>query len=263
MLSGHNKSKPGTVVHFNNSHCAMGNCMENESVVPVNNPTFDPKTINHTIDVYFYPLSPPSRAALMLIKALGIKHNVKIVNIMAGEQMTPEFLKMNPMHTVPTINDGGFILWDSHVIMKYLVEQYAKDDSLYPKDPKKGAIVNQRLHFNTTTLFPKLLDYCVPVLFNNEEPDPNKATKFEELLNILDGFLKNQSWVAGDNLTIADFAIITVVATAEGVGFKISNYPNVFAWYQRAKNAMSTYGYEEINQAGANGFGSVFKSKLK
>nr|AFM57703.1 glutathione S-transferase D2 [Tribolium castaneum] len=241
----------------------MGNCMENESVVPVNNPTFDPKTINHTIDVYFYPLSPPSRAALMLIKALGIKHNVKIVNIMAGEQMTPEFLKMNPMHTVPTINDGGFILWDSHVIMKYLVEQYAKDDSLYPKDPKKGAIVNQRLHFNTTTLFPKLLDYCVPVLFNNEEPDPNKATKFEELLNILDGFLKNQSWVAGDNLTIADFAIITVVATAEGVGFKISNYPNVFAWYQRAKNAMSTYGYEEINQAGANGFGSVFKSKLK
>ncbi|XP_044255683.1 glutathione S-transferase 1-1-like [Tribolium madens] len=263
MFSDHT-AKQRKQIQFNNFNFVMGNCIADESVIHVNNSTFDPNTINHTIDVYYYPLSPPSRAALMLIKALGIKHNVKIVNIMAGEQMNPEFLKMNPMHTVPTINDGGFILWDSHVIMKYLVEQYAKDDSLYPKDPKKGAIVNQRLHFNATTLFPKLLDYCVPVIFNNEEPDPNKATKFEELLSLLDGFLdNNQTWVAGDNLTIADFAIITVIATAEAVGFKISKYPNVFAWYQRAKNAMSAYGYEEINQAGANGFGSIFKSKLK
>lgn len=45
--------------------------------------------------------------------------------------------------------------------MKYLVDQYAKDDSLYPKDSKKGAVVNQRLFFSAGTLFPRFVDYIV------------------------------------------------------------------------------------------------------
>lgn len=49
----------------------------------------------------------------------------------------------------------------SHVIMKYLVDQYGKDDSLHPKDAKKGAIVNHRLFFSATVLFPRLQDYCI------------------------------------------------------------------------------------------------------
>ncbi|RZC32002.1 glutathione S-transferase 1-like [Asbolus verrucosus] len=122
---------------------------------------------------------------------------------------------MNPVHTVPTMNDNGFILWDSHVIMKYLVDQYAKDDSLYPKDAKKGAMVNLRLYFDATVLSPRFADYCAPVLFADQQPDPSKAAKFEEALSILDGFLKDQSWVAGQNMTIADFSVIAVISTAE------------------------------------------------
>lgn len=49
---------------------------------------------NRTIDVYFFPMSPPSRAVLLLIKALGLKYNVKTVNILMGEQMQPDFLKV-------------------------------------------------------------------------------------------------------------------------------------------------------------------------
>jgi hypothetical protein len=45
--------------------------------------------------------------------------------------------------------------------MCYLVEQYAKDDSLYPKDPKKRAVVNHKLYFNTTTLYQRFLNYYV------------------------------------------------------------------------------------------------------
>jgi glutathione S-transferase len=45
--------------------------------------------------------------------------------------------------------------------MCYLAEQYAKDDSLYPKDPKKRAVVNHKLYFNTTTLYQRFLDYSV------------------------------------------------------------------------------------------------------
>ncbi|ENN73491.1 hypothetical protein YQE_09916, partial [Dendroctonus ponderosae] len=46
-----------------------------------------------------------------------------------------------------------------HVIMQYLVDKYAKDDSLYPKDLKKRAIVNLRLFFDACYLFPKFGAY--------------------------------------------------------------------------------------------------------
>lgn len=49
---------------------------------------------NHIIDIYHFPLSPPSRATLLLIKALGLKHNVKVVDISKTEQMDADFVKV-------------------------------------------------------------------------------------------------------------------------------------------------------------------------
>jgi hypothetical protein len=45
--------------------------------------------------------------------------------------------------------------------MCYLVEQYAKDDFLYPKDPKKRSLVNERLYFDATTLYQRFINYFV------------------------------------------------------------------------------------------------------
>lgn len=47
--------------------------------------------------------------------------------------------------------------------MTYLADQYAKNDSLYPKDPKKRALVNQRLYFDIGTLYARFADYYVSV----------------------------------------------------------------------------------------------------
>lgn len=69
--------------------------------------------------------------------------------------------QMNPQHTVPTLDDDGYILWDSHAINAYLVEKYGKDDSFYPKDLKKRGIVDQRLHFDTGVLFPPAFETVV------------------------------------------------------------------------------------------------------
>lgn len=63
---------------------------------------------------------------------------------------------MNPQHTVPTLDDDGFYIWDSHAISAYLIGKYAKDDSLYPKDLQKRAVIDQRLHFDSGILFPRL-----------------------------------------------------------------------------------------------------------
>lgn len=61
----------------------------------------------------------------------------------------------------------------SHAINAYLVNKFGKDDTLYPKDPQKRAIVDQRLHFDSGVLFPRMRDITVGIfyIFQSEWPD--------------------------------------------------------------------------------------------
>ena len=68
------------------------------------------------IDLYYMSLSAPCRAVILTAKLAGVELNLKIVNLMTGEQMKPEFLKLNPQHTVPTLDDNGFIITESRAI---------------------------------------------------------------------------------------------------------------------------------------------------
>lgn len=47
-----------------------------------------------TIDLYYLPPSPPSRAVILLAKALGIHLNLKVIDVSKGEQLSPEFIKV-------------------------------------------------------------------------------------------------------------------------------------------------------------------------
>jgi len=209
-----------------------------------------------TIDFYFLDGSSPCRSVLLVAKAVGVELNLKMTDLMKGEHMTPEFLKMNPQHTIPTINDDGFCLWESRAILGYLVDQYGKDDTLYPKDPKKRALVEQRLYFDAGTLYQRFGDYYYPTMFGGAPADPAKMEKLEEAFAFLNTFLEGQSWAAGSNMTIADLALVASVATVEAVEFNVKKYPNVQSWYERVqKNAP---GYE-ANAVGAAHFGELYK----
>jgi len=105
------------------------------------------------IDLYYFPESAFCRSTMMVARVLGLEVNLKFVDLLTDEQMTPAFLKINPQHNVPVINDDGFYLNESRAICTYLIQKYAKDDTLYPKDPAQRALVNHRLYFDMGTLY--------------------------------------------------------------------------------------------------------------
>ncbi|KAK9709189.1 Glutathione S-transferase, N-terminal domain [Popillia japonica] len=142
--------------------------------------------------LYSTDLSPPCRAVLLVGKALGLYLNVQECNLWAGEHTTPEYLKLNPQHTVPTLVDGDVVITNSHAITIYLVEKYGKNDLLYPKDLVRRPLVNQRLFFDEGTMFQILfLTMKYSILRGQKIPELNKE-RAEEAYGFLETFLEDE-----------------------------------------------------------------------
>lgn len=109
------------------------------------------------LTLYNLPLSPPARAVLLTIRNLGLEVNLKNVNLMDDEHMDAEFRKLNPLHQIPVLVDHAnddFVVTESRAVMAYLVNSRQPGGSLYSNDPKQRAIIDQRLYYDATVVFP-------------------------------------------------------------------------------------------------------------
>ncbi|XP_037044324.1 glutathione S-transferase 1-like [Bradysia coprophila] len=202
------------------------------------------------ITLYYAIVSQPSRSVLLVGKALGLDFDLKSVNLFNAEHLTPEFVKMNPQHTIPMINDNGVVVYDSHAIAAYLADKYGKDDKLYPRDLAKRAEVNARLHFDTGFLFARLRFLYEPILyFGSGEVPQDKVEYLQKCWPLMEAFLEKTNYVCGDEMTIAD---LCCVATISSVGHYApidpEKYPKLLAWLKRM--AELPY-YNEANGIGA------------
>uniref|UniRef100_A0A0K8TUE3 Glutathione-S-transferase n=1 Tax=Epiphyas postvittana TaxID=65032 RepID=A0A0K8TUE3_EPIPO len=213
-----------------------------------------------SIKLYHFPISGPSRGALLAARAIGVPVEVKIVNLFQKEQLKEEFLKINPQHCVPTLDDDGFVIWESRAIASYVADKYGKDDQLYPKDLKHRAIVNQRLYFDSSSLYVKIRAICFPILFLGEtEIKESLKNDLNVTLGFLEEFLNSTKWVAGDSPTIADTSIYASLSSILAVGWDISSFPNIQRW---VKLCTTLPGFAE-NEEGAKEFGEAVKKNLK
>lgn len=109
--------------------------------------------------LYHSPLSPFSRAVRLLLRYLNIEVEVKVIDLAKQEQLETWFREINPQHCVPTIDDNGFILWESRAILTYILDSKAPE--MVPTSPKEKAVLNQRLQFELGVLAPKLFALIV------------------------------------------------------------------------------------------------------
>jgi glutathione S-transferase len=105
--------------------------------------------------------SPVSRSGLLLIRSLGLDVDLKLIDMPSGEHCKPEFLKLNPLHQLPVLVDGDFVLAESRAILAYLVNKYKPGSSWYPNDPQARAVVDQRLYYDSSNVYSSLAQIVV------------------------------------------------------------------------------------------------------
>src|ERR1044071_3560216 len=134
------------------------------------------------------------KKALWAAEELGLKYERIDAGLQFGVNKTPEYLKMNPTGLVPTIEDDGFRLWESHTIVRYLAAKHGTG-TLCPKDLQARADAERWMDWGLTR---------TPA----EKRDPKaieagrKASN--DLMAIPEGVLKEKKFIAGDNFTMGD-----------------------------------------------------------
>ncbi|KAL1506148.1 hypothetical protein ABEB36_005565 [Hypothenemus hampei] len=190
------------------------------------------------ITLYSVSDGPPSLAVQQCLKYLGIDYTLVNVDFGLGEHMTEDFAKKNPQKEIPVLDDNGFQLGESNAILQYLADKYAKDDTLYPNDLKERALVNHRLCFNLSTYYRYISEHVMAPIFFDYKRTPLSLKKTYIALDNFNTYLQltGTKYAATNNITIADFQLVTATMCLEAIDFDISNYSLVQNWYSTYKS---------------------------
>uniref|UniRef100_A0A182MHB0 glutathione transferase n=1 Tax=Anopheles culicifacies TaxID=139723 RepID=A0A182MHB0_9DIPT len=184
-------------------------------------------------------VSPPCQSAILVAKKLGITLNLKKTNIHDPVERDA-LTKLNPQHTIPTLVDNGHVVWESYAIVTYLVEAYAKDDTLYPKDPKVRSVVNQRLFFDIGTLYKQLID-VIHLVVKKEQPTDEQMEKLKKSIALLEHFVTERSYAAADHMTVADICLLSTVTALNWLKYDLEPFPHIRAWVARVTAEIPDY----------------------
>ena len=179
--------------------------------------------------------TPNARKIAIALLEMDLEWRLEEVDILAGDQLTPEFLALNPNNKTPVIVDedgpaGRLVLWETGAILLYLAD---KTGRFLPADPVARAICWQWLMFQVSGIGP-MFGQAAHFGFYAAERHPYAIERYtrevDRLLRVLDGQLARTEWVAGGEYTIADMAMLPYLRRP--VEEQGSRYPHVARWGQ-------------------------------
>jgi glutathione S-transferase len=154
-----------------------------------------------------------------------------------GKNKTPEYLALNPNGLVPTINDDGFILWESNSCVRYLAAKYGKG-RLWPADPQLAASASRWMDWQLSTVNPPVGTLFRALLKNPRDDIPTAELEAArkragEVWKMLDAQLAKTPFVAGTDLTVGDIALGNAIHRWFKFPLERPDLPGLKAWYDR------------------------------
>lgn len=144
---------------------------------------------------------------------MKLKLNIfsRSLDLLKGEHLKPDYIAINPASTVPALIDGDLQLFDSSAMAIHMVEKYAKDDSLYPKDPSRRAKVNEKLFYVASTIFPNVYNVFFPVIFQTAtEISKTSYERFARIYDTVEKILSKSEYLAGEEITLPDLFLWSI-----------------------------------------------------
>jgi glutathione S-transferase len=172
------------------------------------------------------------------VAELGLPHERIDAGGAFGKVDTPEFAKLNPNRLVPVIDDGGFSLWESASIVRYLGQRYGSG-TLAPLDTLDVARADQWMEWAGTSLYGDIISTVfwqlirTPAAERKNEAVAASIKRAGERLAILDAQLAGRSYILGEALTVADIPAGALMYRYFTLQIDRPALPNVEAWYAR------------------------------
>lgn len=178
--------------------------------------------------------TPNARKIAIALLEMNLEWELEYIDILAGDQLTPEFLMLNPNNKTPVIVDSDgpdsnpFVLWETGAILLYLAE---KTGSFIPTDPAKRAICWQWLMFQVSGVGPM---FGQEAHFTHYAKDKHPysidrySREVDRLMMVIDKRLGETEWLAGADYTIADMA--TMPYLRRQFIEKAGRFPNAERW---------------------------------
>ena len=170
---------------------------------------------------------------LWMLGELGIPYDHKNWDPRSPETRTPEFYALNPNGRVPTIDDDGFVLYESMAINLYLAKKHGK---LYPAGAGNEALALQWSFWETDRLDRQITEYVrhtsmLPPAERKADIAEKTWAEIVVSFNILEGALKKAEWLAGPAFSVGDLNVASALYRALSVDTK--QWPALTAWLNR------------------------------
>ena len=177
------------------------------------------------------------KKVLWCCEELDIRYQRVDVGGPFGGNSEPEYLRLNPNGLVPTISDGGFVLWESNAIVRYLAAKHGTG-TLYPENLAQRADADRWMDWQMGTLWANFRPAFVGLVRTPPEKRDRayiaKAiSKTTGNLTLLDTHLAGRDYVTGPSLTMADIPLGVTAYRWFTLDIERPPMPNLEAWYER------------------------------
>jgi glutathione S-transferase len=166
---------------------------------------------------------------------LGLEFQRTEAGGLFGVVKTPEYMQLNPNSLVPVIEDDGYVLWESNVVVRYLCAKHASGD-LYPTELRDRFDAERWMDWQQTTLNPASRPgfwqlVRTPPEQRNADVIAQSNAAVEALMATLDAHLARRSFMVGERFSMADIPLACEVHRWFGLPQPRQSRPHIERWY--------------------------------
>jgi len=180
------------------------------------------------------------RKVLWCVEELALPYEREEAGGAFGVVDSLEFRKLNPNGRVPMLEDNGFVLWESNVIVRYIAAQYGSDTSWYQNDNRVRAQADKWMDWTSTSFAVAFRDVFWGILRTPAaEQDWAKINASinacAALLVIVDQALSEKPYLSGDEIGMGDIPLGSFIYAWFEMPIERPSMPHLQAWYERLK----------------------------